>query len=341
MSERRHALATRVTIVADGHLATGCGAAARRRLPWPRSPGIDPAPWRIVTSKFLELRKRRGLIVAVLLLTIGILVVIDAIFLILHAAAPAQLRPGRRLAKFRAFSLAFVQTFGIAAILVGAAAGSSDLSDGVFRHLVVTGRSRLALFIAKVPAGLMLIIPITALAYTIEAIVAVYFAPSGNVPTLPGITRRPLHQGAHDLRAGPGHRSRPPLSIHLLVVVGLWLMLQVVVAFVLGLGLGALTGSRYATVAILIAMQLIVTPLLSGVTIPHLINLQRAFIGVALAQLEPSGLISIGGGGGGGGGGGSLFSIAPMPRFGLAIVITAWVVGWLALGAWRSVTRDA
>jgi hypothetical protein len=130
--------------------------------------------------------------------------------------------------------------------------------------------------------------------------------------------------------------------VHLLVVTGLWLMLGVVVAFVLGLGLGALTGSRYVTVAILIAMQLIVTPILSGVTIPHLINLQRAFIGVALAQLQPSGLIGIGGGGGGGGGGGngSLLSIPPMPTFGLVIVITAWVVGFLALGAWRTVRRD-
>jgi hypothetical protein len=118
-------------------------------------------------------------------------------------------------------------------------------------------------------------------------------------------------------------------------------MLQVVVAFVIGLGLGALTGSRSATVAILIAMQLIVTPLLSGLTIPHLINLQRAFIGVAIVQLEPSGLIGITGGGGGGGNGGNLLSIQPMPTFGVAIVITAWVVGWLALGAWRMQKRDA
>jgi hypothetical protein len=30
-----------------------------------------------------------------------------------------------------------------------------------------------------------------------------------------------------------------------------------------------------------------------------------------------------------------------MPTFGLAIVIAAWFVGWLALGAWRTVKRDA
>jgi hypothetical protein len=300
-------------------------------------------PWRLISAKFLELRKRRGMIVALVILSIGIIVVIDAIFLILHAAAPNSYGPAGGISKFRAFSLAFVQLFGISAILVGAAAGSSDITDGVFRHLVVTGRSRFALFAARVPAGLMLIIPITALAYTIEALVAVFFAPSGNTTTFAGISRAtPSKGGPVTVVPQLITRSATP-DIHLLVVTGLFLMLGVVVAFVLGLGLGALTGSRYVTVAILIAMQLIVTPILSGVSIPHLINLQRAFIGVALAQLEPSGLIGISGGGGGGGGGGgngNLLGIPPMPTFGLAIVISAWVVGFLALGAWRTVRRD-
>jgi hypothetical protein len=298
-------------------------------------------PWRLISAKFLELRKRRGMIVALVILSIGIAVVIDAIFLILHAAAPHSYGPAGGISKFRAFTLAFVQLFGISAILVGAAAGSSDLTDGVFRHLVVTGRSRFALFAARVPAGLMLIIPITAFAYTIEALVGYFCAPSGNTTTF-GITRAtPSNGGPVTVVPHLITRSATP-DVHLLVVTGLFLMLGVVVAFVLGLGLGSLTGSRYVTVAILIAMQLIVTPILSGVSIPHLINLQRAFIGVALAQLEPSGLIGIGGGGGGGGGGGngSLLSIPPMPTFGLAIVITAWVVGFLALGAWRTVRRD-
>jgi hypothetical protein len=291
-------------------------------------------PWRVVTAKFLELRRRRGLIIAVLILTLGIVVVIDAIFLILHAAAPHSYGPAGGLSKFRAFSIAFVDTFGISAVLIGAAAGSSDLTDGMFRHLVVTGRSRLALFAARIPAGLMLIIPITAFTYAIEAIVGALFAPAGTVTSIVVSGSGPFG-GAH-----PVHQSATP-GVELLVVTGLWLMLQVVVAFVLGLGLGAVTGSRYVTVAILIALQIIVTPILSGVTIPHLINLQRAFVGVAIVQLEPSGLIGFGGGGGGGGNMGNLLGIAPMPTFGLAIVITAWVVGWLAIGAWRTARRDA
>jgi len=296
-------------------------------------------PWRLISAKVLELRRRRGLMVAVFLLAIGVPVLINAIFLILHGVDPKSYGPAGGISKYRGFSLAFVQLFGIVAVLIGAASGSTDLSDGMFRHLVATGRSRLALFVARIPAGLLLLIPITASSYLLECLVGVFASPGGSVTTL-----RILQNGGSGGSTISGVRvlmqSATP-DTHLLIVTGLWLMLQVVVAFVIGLGLGALTGSRSATVAILIAMQLIVTPLLSGLTIPHLINLQRAFIGVAIVQLEPSGLIGITGGGGGGGNGGNLLSIQPMPTFGVAIVITAWVVGWLALGAWRMQKRDA
>jgi hypothetical protein len=293
--------------------------------------------WRAVSAKYMELRRRRGLLVAVLLLTLGILVLLNVIFLILHAADPHTYGPAGGLKRFQGFSIAFVDTFGISAIIVGAAAGSTDLSSGIFRQLVSTGRSRLAMFFSWLPAGLMVIVPITALTFAMEAFIGAFFAPSGRVTDII------VHGGANGARGISGIQvttvSAVP-TIHLMLVTGLWLMLQVVVAYVLGLGLGALTGSRSVTVVILIAMQLVVTPILSGITIPHLINLQRAFIGVAIAQLQPSGLTGFGGGGGGGGGGGNLLGIPPMPTFGVAIVITAWVVVALALGARRTVRRD-
>jgi ABC-type transport system involved in multi-copper enzyme maturation permease subunit len=299
-------------------------------------------PWRAVSAKFMELRRRRGLIVAVLLLTIGILVVIDAIFVILHATDPSSYGPAGGLRKFRAFVFALIDLFGITGAMVGAAAGSSDLSSGVFRHLVVTGRSRLSIFLSWIPAGLMVILPIAAVTYAIEALVAVFFAPSGNIPSI-SVTSG-AQPGTATFHYGIGTISATP-DTHLLVITGLWLMLQVVVAYILGLGLGALTGSRSVTIVILIAMQLVVTPIMSMVSIPHLLNLQRAFVGVAIAQLEPSQLSFISGGGGGGGGGGgnggSLLGIPAMPTFGLVIVLVAWVVVFLAVGARRTVRRDA
>jgi hypothetical protein len=299
-------------------------------------------PWRAVSAKFMELRRRRGLIVAVLLLTIGIVVVIDAIFVILHATDPNSYGPAGGLRKFRGFTVfALIDLFGITGAMVGAAAGSSDLSSGVFRHLVVTGRSRLAIFLAWIPAGLMVILPIAAVTYAIEALVAVFFAPSGNIPSI-SITSG-AQTGPATVHFGIGTISATP-DTHLLVITGLWLMLQVVVAYFLGLGLGALTGSRSVTIVILIAMQLVVTPIMSMVSIPHLLNLQRAFVGVAIAQLEPSQLAFISGGGGGGGGGGnggSLLGIPPMPTFGVVTVLVAWVVVFLAVGARRTARRDA
>jgi hypothetical protein len=293
-------------------------------------------PWRAVSAKFMELRRRRGLIVAVLLLTLGIIVVIDAIFIILHATDPNSYGAAGGLRKFRALVFALIDLFGITGAMVGAAAGSSDLSSGVFRHLVVTGRSRLAIYLSWIPAGLMVIVPIAAVTYAIEALVAVFFAPSGNTSTISLSPGAQLGPGAVHF----GSVAATP-DTHLLVITGLWLMLQVAVAYLLGLGLGALTGSRSVTIVILIAMQLVVTPILSQVSIPHLLNLQRAFVGVAISQIEPSALNFIGGGGGGGGNGGNLLGIPPMPTFGVVTVIVAWIVVFLVVGARRTVRRDA
>jgi hypothetical protein len=96
---------------------------------------------RLVSAELLKLRRRTGLMLA----TFGITVV------------PAILT--------RMFDAGFVERFGVVAlltvvagILVGAVVGTSDESSGVFRELVVTGRSRLDLFAARVPAGLAVVL---------------------------------------------------------------------------------------------------------------------------------------------------------------------------------------
>jgi hypothetical protein len=61
---------------------------------------------------------------------------------------------------------------------LGATAGCSDLTDGMFTQLVVTGRSRVALYLARIPAGLAIIIPMVAVAFTIICAVCVFSAPS-------------------------------------------------------------------------------------------------------------------------------------------------------------------
>jgi hypothetical protein len=89
-------------------------------------------------------------------------------------------------------------------------------------------------------------------------------------------------------------------------------------------------------------LEIILTPIMSTASIPHLINLQRAVVGLATAHLEPNALpLPFGGGGGGPGGGHAASALVSESTTVAVCVIVAWLVGWTALGAWRMMTRDA
>ena len=110
----------------------------------------------------------------------------------------------------------------IVAATLGCTAGSVDLTEGMFRHLVVTGRSRLALYLARIPAGLAIIVPLVAIGFTIVCAVCVFAAPTQlnfhgvNVPV--GLSQAGLESWAADhadevicnfgFRIGPSSPSR-------------------------------------------------------------------------------------------------------------------------------------
>jgi hypothetical protein len=134
----------------------------------------------------------------------------------------------------------------------------------------------------------------------------------------------------------------PPIS--LMIKAGLWIELEAAVGFVLGLGLASLMGQRTVPVILLIVVQIILAPILSGPGIPHLQDLQRSFVGLAMARLEPSGLpmaTGLPGVTGGLAGPGVARSLLPESATEAAGVIIAWLAGWTILGAWRMMTRDA
>lgn len=286
-----------------------------------------------------------------------------------------------------------------AAVLLGCTAGSRDLTEGTFRHLVVTGRSRLALYLARIPAGLAIVVPLVAIGYTIVCAVSVFAAPafiddsSVNIP--PGLSRAGFESWASDRAepvicslpyngkapqlaacAGPPGWSksaitpaqpappklealaariasqdyhsytqilrRPPIS--LMIKAGLWIELETAVGFILGLGLASLMGHRTAPVILIIVVQIILTPILSAANIPHLQDLQRSFVGLAVAHLEPSGLPAVFGLPGVAGGiarPGNGLSLLPESATQAVCVIIAWLAAWTILGAWRMTTRDA
>ena len=157
----------------------------------------------MIVTRFMELRKRRGLMVALILVNIGIPVVFLTIRLLAHALAPHSYGPAGGYDIFSNMVAGVMFIFGfIVAATLGCTAGSVDLAEGMFRHLVVTGRSRLALYLARIPAGLAIIVPLVAVGFSIVCAVCVFAAPSAldiNGVSVPaGLSRPALETWAAD-----------------------------------------------------------------------------------------------------------------------------------------------
>jgi hypothetical protein len=133
----------------------------------------------MITTRFMELRRRRGLMIALIAVNIGIPVIFLGVRLITHAVDPKSFGPAGGYTIFTSLVTGFMFIFGfIVAAVVGCTAGSIDLTEGMFRHLVITGRSRVALYLARIPAGLAIVIGIVAVGYTIVCAVCVFAAPT-------------------------------------------------------------------------------------------------------------------------------------------------------------------
>ena len=211
------------TITDTGPAPTPIPAQTRsdHRGSWVPTPGM-------VTTRFMELRRRRGLMIALIAVNIGIPVVFLGVRLITHAVDPKSYGPAGGYTIFTTLVAGFMYVFGfIVAAVVGCTAGSVDLTEGMFRHLVITGRSRLALYFARIPAGLAIVIAMVAVGYTIVCAVCVFAAPAQlnydgvNVPQ--GLSRPALDTwaAAHadevicnfNFNGGQGQNSGPPPNV--------------------------------------------------------------------------------------------------------------------------------
>ena len=186
------------------------GAAAPDQAPqsaptgYPRDRRGSPVPAAgMIATRIMELRERRGLMIALILLDIGFPAVFYLIRLIGHAFAPGPNPPTGGDLIFKVFVVGFLPTFGfIVAITLGCTAGSRDITEGMFRHLVVTGRSRLALYLARIPAGLAIVVTVVAIGYAIVCAVSVFAAPTfvddNNLNIPPGLSRAEFGNWARD-----------------------------------------------------------------------------------------------------------------------------------------------
>jgi hypothetical protein len=285
---------------------TAHSLAAARRASW-----LPSVP--LIGAKFLELRRHRVLVAVTAAFTVGTPVIFYGIREIYHLSDPAHYGPAGSGAFANVVTL--IAEFGfITAVMLGATAGTGDLTDGMFRHLVITGRSRLALYLARIPAGLSILLSLAAVGFTVTALATAFL--SGPEP-------------ASAAAALPGDLARS----------GLWLELDLVIGFTVGLGLGSLMGQRTVPVVLLTVWQIIITPALADHVLPHLINAQRIVVGVAMDQLKPA--VLAGGVTVGPTGGIQPTALPPMPTWAMAAVIAGWILGWLAIGAWKMTTRDA
>jgi hypothetical protein len=368
-------------------LSEAGSASAPGRSANPRTSAWLPT-WDLVTTKNLEIRKRRGLMITMLILVIVPTVLPLGLRLLFHAVAPATNGPAGAPDIFQQLANLTAEFGFLAAAVLGAAAGTTDLSEGVFRNLVITGRSRLALYLARIPAGLAIIVPLVALAFTMTCLVTAYEGTpnpttvavygvnvpenldqaglqswlldhpqqaADGLPVGPSITPAELRSVInHDIASYYGDYTSSEVanenpSINEMAKIGLWLELEAGIGFLVGLGLGSLTGQRTTSTILLIALEIIVTPILAAHVIPYFIDGQRLIVGVAMDQLRPAGLAPDNSSGGGGGpgpgrilfGGRGALGIPPMPTWAMISVIVGWIVGWSGLGAWRMMTRDA
>ena len=117
---------------------------------------------RLIRAEFLKLTRRRGLMIMAAALTAAAVLASDL--------ARTGVLPGA--------------CYALMAILLGTSAGTADVTAGVFSGLVATGRSPVALFLARIPAGLALSVAFTLAGYVAAVAGAALLA--GHLPAAPG-----------------------------------------------------------------------------------------------------------------------------------------------------------
>ena len=210
---------------------------------------------RLVRAEVLKLRRRPGLMAATGLLAFASAVLYLAVLAVLHAFDPAA-HAGAGGATHFDDAVGILGMAGpVAGVLVGATAGGADIEAGVFRDLAATGRSRTALFAARVPGAWAVVVPSLLAGIATSAVLASALAGPGGGPT------------AHDVIGG----GAAAIVATMLLCAG-------------SVGLAALAGSRGMVIGVVLAFQLGVSPLLAEVG--ALGAARHAIPSVATARLD-------------------------------------------------------
>jgi hypothetical protein len=206
---------------------------------------------RLIRAEVLKLVRRRGLMAWCLLITIGVVVVVETVFVVLHAVNSAHHGAAGGPSNFRG-AAETVALFGtLTAVLIGATAGSQDVSNGVFRDLVVTGRRRSTLFNVRAPGALLVWLPMMLTGFAVVTVASFVFA--GDLP----------NPSAHDV-------------VHELA----YALATGIVNLFVAVGLAAVVSARIV-IGVLIVWNTAVAHILISL---HTLGSAREFINVAAAE---------------------------------------------------------
>ena len=220
---------------------------------------------RMIGADFLKLRHKRGIMIWALVLALAPVLIYFLVASILHASEPLKYGPhgieGHGPAggahNFSEALPVIALVFGpLAGVLIGVEAGAGDVSAGVFRDLVVTGRSRLQLFASRVPAALAMCWIVNLIGYALLLVGSFVFA--SNLPT--------------------------PSGSLILNTLG-FALLGTGVLCVIAVGLASLTTSKPGTITAMIAWQILASPLLASFS--TLGSARKAILSQAIAHFSP------------------------------------------------------
>jgi hypothetical protein len=206
---------------------------------------------RLIRAEVLKLVRRRALMAWCVLITVGVVVIVETVLVVLHAVNAAHHGPAGGPSNFRG-AAETVALFGtLTAVLIGATAGSQDVGNGVFRDLVVTGRRRSTLFNVRVPGALLVWLPMLLTGFAVVTVASFVFA--GDLP----------NPSAHDV----AHELAYALAIG-------------IVNLFLAVGLAAIVSSRIV-IGVLVVWNSVVSHILISF---HSLGGARKFVDVAAAE---------------------------------------------------------
>jgi ABC-type transport system involved in multi-copper enzyme maturation permease subunit len=246
---------------------------------------------RLIRAELLKLRRRRGMLALAALVTLGVVALAYTVMAVQHGGNPDKYGPAGGLSNYKDSIEVLLILATVAGTIVGSTAGAQDIESGVFRDLAATGRSRVALFGARVAGAWGIVLPIIAAAAALAGVASIALAGSAATP---GTTV--LVEGtAAALAAGA-------------------------VSAAIAVGLCTLVGSRGPVIAIMLAFNLALAPLLANMS--FLGDVRQGLPTVALSEIAHT---------------------PATVHTGLAVAIAAlgaWVAAAFAAGAWRTKTRE-